>query len=203
MDLAEKIVILRRSGLSRDAIGLLLDVSAAQIEAQVADPDVVDPAPSGGGGGGGTSVLAVVADAGPTALGDPDAVSGYPPLLATADFTLTESTLVIAGAGGRIDPSYDDAGQRPTIMAHIHFADDPDAADLSTTGPWGLTLIYPDGGAGAVTYQWLNPVGTSDPYSPVALPAGDYTLNLRAGLAASGGSPATGLDMKAWAVKLG
>src|SRR4051794_31371808 len=68
MDLAEKIVILRRSGLSRDAIGLLLDVTAEQLEEQVDDPGAPDPAPSvGGGGGGGAPPLVTELPGSPTA----------------------------------------------------------------------------------------------------------------------------------------
>lgn len=152
------------------------------------------------GGSGGSSVLALAQNSGPTALGAPDAVSGYPPVLDAAAFTLTETTLVLPGAGGRIDPSYVEGGQRPVIMAHLCYVADQDS-NLAI-GPWALTLNYPEGSGGAVDYQWTNPQ-TGDPYSPIVLGPGAYMLALRAGLAAEDSNAATGLDMKAWAVKLG
>lgn len=152
-------------------------------------------ASGGGGGGAGSSVLALAEDPGPTVLADPDAVSGYPPVLDTAVFTLAETSLLLVGGGGRTTVDGGDA--RPAFMAHLYrTGNDPDQEDLAGVGAWQAQLLGAD-----VLPVWMAP--SSSPYTPLVLPADSYTLALRAGLNIAGGNPWTAADMKAWAVRLG
>src|SRR4051794_34616918 len=120
-------------------------------------------------GGAGASVLALAEDPGPTVLGDPDAVSGYPPVLDTAVFTLTETSLILVGGGG---PTAVDGGDaRPALMTHPYGrVNDPDQEELVGVGAWQAQLLVAD-----LLPVWMAP---TSPYTPLVLPADDYTLAL-------------------------
>jgi hypothetical protein len=69
MELAEKLTILARSGIRRDAAAVLLGISEDEAQAQLKDPGRADPAPAGGGGG-----VALAANGG---FGDPSATPSF------------------------------------------------------------------------------------------------------------------------------
>src|SRR3954453_91293 len=53
MELAEKLTILARSGIRRDAAAVLLGITEDEAQEQIKNPERPDPAGAGGGGGGG------------------------------------------------------------------------------------------------------------------------------------------------------